>query len=70
VLNGEVPPLRIHGQVFKMNAELDEVYSVADPGRRARGVTGGRAAAHGHAHRRAAGIATPEKFSPCSAPPG
>jgi tetraacyldisaccharide 4'-kinase len=35
VLNGEVPPLRIHGQVFSMDVELDEVYSVADPSRRA-----------------------------------
>ena len=63
VLNGDVPPLRIHGQVFKMNAELDEVYSVADPGRRAplaslvdeQRRTGTRIVA-------AAGIATPEKF--------
>ncbi|MBS1163296.1 MAG: tetraacyldisaccharide 4-kinase [Burkholderiaceae bacterium] len=63
VLNGEVPPLRIHGQVFTMNAELDEVYSVADPGRRAslsalveeQQRTGTRVVA-------AAGIAAPERF--------
>ncbi len=35
VLNGEVPPLRIHGQVFAMGTELGEVYSVANPTRRA-----------------------------------
>lgn len=63
VLNGQVPPLRIDGQVFAMDTELDEVYSVADPSRRAplaalveeqRG-KGIRVLA-------AAGIATPEKF--------
>ena len=63
VLNGEVPPLRIHGQVFTMDTELDEVYSIADPSRRAPLVTlveeqrsrGMRIVA-------AAGIATPERF--------
>lgn len=35
VLNGNVPPLRIHGQVFSMDTELDQVYWLADPNRRA-----------------------------------
>jgi tetraacyldisaccharide 4'-kinase len=63
VLNGDVPPLRIHGQVFKMGAELGEVYSVADPNRRAplaalvdeQRRSGTRIVA-------AAGIAAPERF--------
>lgn len=63
VLNGEVPPLRIHGQVFTMSAELDGVYSVADPTRRAplaalveeQRSKGTRVVA-------AAGIAAPERF--------
>jgi len=63
VLNGDVPPLRIHGQVFAMSTELDAVYSVADPSRRA------PLAALADEQRRAAtrivaaaGIAAPEKF--------
>ena len=63
VLNGDVPPLRIHGPVFKMSAELGEVYSVADPSRRA------PLAALVDEQRRngtrivaAAGIAAPERF--------
>jgi len=63
VLNGDVPPLRIDGQVFAMTAELDEVYSLADPGRRAplavlvqeQRRAGTRIVA-------AAGIACPERF--------
>jgi len=63
VLNGEVPPLRIEGQVFSMRAELDTVHSIADPSRRAPLATlveeqrgkGTRVIA-------AAGIATPESF--------
>ncbi|MBK9245295.1 MAG: tetraacyldisaccharide 4'-kinase [Burkholderiales bacterium] len=63
VLNGDVPPLRIHGQVFSMEGELDEVYSLADPTRRAplaalvdeQRRSGTRVVA-------AAGIAAPEKF--------
>lgn len=35
VLNADVPPVRIHGQVFTMDTELDEVYALADPRRRA-----------------------------------
>ena len=35
VLNGAVPPVRIQGQVFTMNTELDEVYALADPRHRA-----------------------------------
>ena len=63
VLNGNVPPLRIHGQVFSMNAELDEVYSLADPSRRAP-----LAALVEEQQRKgthivaAAGIATPDRF--------
>lgn len=63
VLNGEVPPLRIHGQVFSMNVELGEVYSLADPTRRAplaalveeQRSKGTRVVA-------AAGIAAPQRF--------
>ncbi len=63
VLNGEVPPLRIEGQVFPMRTELDAVYSVADPNRRApldalveeQRSRGTRIVA-------AAGIAAPERF--------
>jgi len=35
VLNADVPPVRIHGQVFTMGTELDEVYAIADPRHRA-----------------------------------
>jgi tetraacyldisaccharide 4'-kinase len=63
VLNGDVPPLRIEGQVFAMTAELDEVHSLADPSRRA------PLAALVQEQRRAgtrivaaAGIACPERF--------
>lgn len=63
VLNGDVPPLRIHGQVFTMTTELDEVYSLAEPTRRAplaalveeQRSRGTRVVA-------AAGIAAPERF--------
>jgi tetraacyldisaccharide 4'-kinase len=63
VLNGEVPLVRLQRPVFSMNAELGEVYSIADPSRRA------PLAALVDEHRRsgvriaaAAGIASPEKF--------
>jgi tetraacyldisaccharide 4'-kinase len=63
VLNGEVPPVRIHSPVFAMRTELDAVYALADPSRRAPLATlveeqrskGVRVVA-------AAGIAAPEKF--------
>jgi len=35
VLNGEVPPVRIHSPVFTMRTELDAVYALADPRHRA-----------------------------------
>jgi len=63
VLNGEVPPVRIHGPVFTMTADLHEVYAIADPRRRA------PLAALVEEQRSktvrvvaAAGIAAPEKF--------
>ena len=63
VLNGEVPPLRIHGQVFRMDAELGEVYSVAEPGRRAL-LSALVDEQRNHRTRivAAAGIAAPERF--------
>lgn len=63
VLNGDVPPLRIHGQVFTMDSALDEVYALADPRRRA------PLSALVEEHRSkgtrvlaAAGIGTPDRF--------
>jgi tetraacyldisaccharide 4'-kinase len=63
VLNGDVPPLRIHGQVFKMQSRLDEVYALADPSRRAPLATlVEEQRRHGTRVVAAAGIAAPERF--------
>lgn len=63
VLNGKVPPLRIQGQVFSMDTELDEVYSVADPRHRASlAALVEEQRSKGIRVLAAAGIAMPEKF--------
>jgi tetraacyldisaccharide 4'-kinase len=63
VLNGEVPPVRIHSPVFTMRAELDEVYSLADTRRRAPiAELIGEHRSKGVRIAAAAGIAAPERF--------
>jgi tetraacyldisaccharide 4'-kinase len=63
VLNGEVPPVRIHSPVFTMRTELAEVYSLADSRRRAPlAELVGEQHSKGVRIAAAAGIATPEQF--------